>query len=127
MLSLVLACLVARGSAAQLKRNKATFLALQNSSLTNVTEITDDSFGEFLTVKPETMGFDRDTSTEERDDNYHFFIFADKTRVYAWDPLRKTPIRVIGADFTNIAYMVTDSDDSDNDYLFIADNNENNT
>jgi hypothetical protein len=57
----------------------------------------------------------------------HFIIFADKTKIYAWDPIRRTKIRIIGTKFTNIVFLATDSDDSDNDFLFVADNNENDT
>lgn len=61
-------------------------------------------------------------------DKLFFFVFADKTRIYTWSPLRKnSTVRIIGTNFTNIVFLATDSDDSDRDYLFVADNDVNNT
>lgn len=48
------------------------------------------------------LGFDRETTMDEKGDKYHFIIYADKTRIYAWDPLLRTQIRIIGNNFKNI-------------------------
>lgn len=74
------------------------------------------------------MHFDLDTANDDMKDKMYFFVFADKTRIYAWNPLRKnSTVRIIGTNFTNIVYLATDSDDSDRDFLFVADNDANNT
>jgi len=57
----------------------------------------------------------------------HFIVYADKTKIYAWDPVRRTKVRIIGTNFNNIKFLTTDSDDSDRDFLFVADNDDNNT
>ena len=58
---------------------------------------------------------------DDEDGKYHFIMYSDGQYIYAWDPVRRTEGRVIGTNFTNVQYMVTDSEDSDNNYLFIAD------
>jgi len=74
------------------------------------------------------MHFDLDTENDNLEDKLYFIVFADKTRIYAWSPLRKnSTVRIIGNNFTNIVYLATDSDDSDRDFLFVADNDINNT
>ena len=65
---------------------------------------------------------------DERDDMIrHFMIFADKNKIYAYDPLINTRLRVIGNDFINVLALVSDGEDSNRNILFIADNNDDNT
>jgi len=89
--------------------------------------VENSDLGVYLSIRPEMMGFDRKTSTDEQHDTMHFIVYADRTRIYAWDPLRRTRVRIIGTNFNNIQFITTDSDDSDRDYLFVADNDDNNT
>jgi hypothetical protein len=36
------------------------------------------------------------------DDKMHFFIFADESQIYTWDPVRRTRGRIIATGFSNI-------------------------
>ena len=62
---------------------------------------------------------------DDEDDGTHFFlIFCDSSNIYAYDPVLRTKVRKIASNFTNIKYMAADSE---KDYLFIVDYNEEET
>ena len=78
-------------------------------------------YGSFFNVHQLVEQFGQDITNDDYDGKYHFLIYSDGEYIYAWDPVRRTQGRVIGTNFTNVQYMVTDSEDSDNNYLFVAD------
>lgn len=66
-------------------------LQVLNSTVIENFNYSDPEYGIYLDyIIPDIIGFDMTTSSEERDDIYHFFIYADKTKIYAWDPIRRS-------------------------------------
>ncbi len=116
------------------QNGKPPFMAVvndlrMNSQLSSMTwqTNTNPAFGQYIDVKNEMISFDVDTLRDEDDNKYHFILYSDKNNIYAYDPLRLTKIRIVGTNFTNIAFMVSDGGDDHNEYIFVADNNVNNT
>lgn len=63
---------------------------------TSSSEYSDPLYGTYISERPYVMGFDKQTAIDERDWSFHFIIFADKNYIYAWDPLARTRVRIIG-------------------------------
>lgn len=43
--------------------------------------------GSVIKEQAPIMGFDRETSSDERDHSFHFIIYTDGSNIYAWDPV----------------------------------------
>ena len=64
--------------------------ANENVDNNNTVNYYDPEYGTYIKARPALMGFDKGTSIDERDHMFHFIVFGDKTKVYAWDPIKRT-------------------------------------